>query len=83
MIVRLFNAEGDSSMHQITFDCQAERVEMVELDGKVIKRMKTTKGSHHSTVIHLSMPRFGIRTLRLVRVKSYGTARVRQNKRQR
>lgn len=69
MIVRLFNAAGDQSAHEIAFDCLADSVEMIELNGAIIKKMKTTKDSRHSMIIHLSMPRFGIRTLKLVDVK--------------
>lgn len=69
MVVRLFNVAGNISFHKITFDCVADSVLMIQLNGEVIKKVKTTKEDPHCISVRLSIPRFGIRTLKLVNVK--------------
>lgn len=69
MVVRLFNAAGDQSLHKITFDCLADSVVMIKLNGEKIKNLKITKENVHTISVDLSMPRFGFRTLKLVNVK--------------
>ena len=68
LLVRVFNAEGDDSPRKLSFDGNAERVQLVELNGRMSGELKTEKGKPSTTVVNLAIPRFGIRTLRLVNI---------------
>src|SRR5262249_44427488 len=70
--VRLFNAGGDSTTRDLGIGFEAERIELVELDGRVIEERKPTVDERRRRTIRLSIPRFGIRTLRFSRVKPPG-----------
>ncbi len=63
MVVRLFNAEGDESERVLSLDVQPSRVELVELDGRVIRRLDVRRASQGRHEVSLAIPRFGIRTL--------------------
>ena len=65
LLVRVFNAEGDATPHQMTFGGQADRVETAELDGREIGELPTQELGGKLTAT-LSIPRFRIQTLRLV-----------------
>jgi alpha-mannosidase len=66
MLVRFFNA-GVSGKIQVTLNCNADKVELVELDGRVKQALsvKPTTGSN----VGFDIPRYGIRTLRLANAK--------------
>ena len=68
LLVRLFNAEGDSSSKILSFDGKAERVEMVELNGNKVDDVKMNPGKDTRTTVNISMPRFGIRTLKFINI---------------
>ena len=68
LLVRFYNAEGDNKSHNISFDCKADKAELVELDNHVTQTFNTTK-TIKKISIRLAIPRFGIRTLRLVNAK--------------
>lgn len=63
--VRLFNASGDATPQQLGIGFDARKIELVELDGRVVRETKATIAESGKRTITLSMPRFGIRTLRL------------------
>ncbi len=65
LIIRLFNAEGDSSAHEIIFNGMADSAETNELNGEVVRKLVIHKGEGHFISVRLSMPRFAIRTLKL------------------
>ncbi len=65
MNIRVFNAEGDDTTHQITFDGGASKAELVELDGRKRQDLEIKKDAAGKTIVTLSMPRFGIRTIKL------------------
>lgn len=64
LLVRLFNAEGDTKSKMVAVGGQASGAEFVELNGVVKQTLKTKKGKNNTT-IDVAMPRFGIRTIRL------------------
>jgi hypothetical protein len=64
MLVRLFNAEGEAGERTVSFGVKPSRVELVELDGRVIRRLDMRTTAAGRSEISLSLPRFGIRTLR-------------------
>ncbi len=64
MLVRLFNAEGDGSGRTVSFGVKPSRVELVELDGRVVRQLDVRSAGDGRYEVNLAMPRFGIRTLR-------------------
>lgn len=64
LYVRVFNAEGDAQAHQLAFDGVAERVQLVELNGRVIQDLSPLPGKAGESLVSLSLPRFGIRTIK-------------------
>ncbi|MBO9154746.1 glycoside hydrolase family 38 C-terminal domain-containing protein [Chitinophaga sp. GCM10012297] len=67
LLIRLYNAAGDAKEQEIVFSGKAGSALLERLDGQVIKPLATRQASG-KTAIRLSMPRFGIRTIRLKNV---------------
>jgi alpha-mannosidase len=65
IIIRVFNAEGDDNPKKISFDCNAIKAELIELNGGKKQDLKLEKGTDGKTSVMVSMPRFGIRTIKL------------------
>jgi alpha-mannosidase len=65
LVVRLFNAEGDGREQAISFGFVPSDVRLVELDGRHIASLGVVRGRPGEATVKLSLPRFGIRTLRL------------------
>ena len=70
LLVRLFNAEGDNKNKKIMIGGNAEAAELEELNGNVKETLKIQK-VQSNTLLNISMPRFGIRTIRLKRFKAF------------
>jgi alpha-mannosidase len=66
LLVRLFNAEGDNGLKKLSFDGKADKAEMVELNGHKVEDVKMNIGNDSRTTIKISIPKFGIRTLKFV-----------------
>ena len=64
LLVRLFNAAGDDSQRTVSLAMKPARVELVELDGRTIKKLPIERTAEGRYAVRLSMPQFGIRTLR-------------------
>jgi alpha-mannosidase len=64
LLVRLFNAEGDSGTRTVSLAVKPVRVELVELDGRAIEQLQISPAGNGRYEVRLAMPRFGIRTLR-------------------
>lgn len=64
IILRLYNASGDSKPHTVSFGMPLGCVEEVDLNGRSLGRM-SLKPKGDRTLMSVSMPRFGIRTYRL------------------
>ena len=65
IIIRVFNAEGDDSPKKISFDGSAAKAQLVELNGDKKQELKLEKGPDGKTSVMVSLPRFGIRTIKL------------------
>jgi alpha-mannosidase len=68
LAIRVFNAEGSDSPQQIIFDGNASKAELVELDGRRRGDVQMRKDASGKTILTLSVPRFGIRTIKLYNV---------------
>jgi len=64
LLVRIFNAEGDGTEKKLYFGIKTDKIESIELNGKVIKVIPCLSEG----IIDWSIPRFGIRTLRFCNV---------------
>ena len=65
LLVRLFNAEAACEEQKLYFGFAAKSAEEVGLDGRLIKGLPIRKDRSGRRYVELSIPRFGIRTLRL------------------
>ncbi len=64
LLVRLFNGEGDATERTVSLDVRPLRVDLVELDGRLVRQLEVRRGSGGRYEVKLALPRFGIRTLR-------------------
>lgn len=60
LLVRIFNAEGNDTVQKLYFGIKTDKIELIELNGEVRKVIPYIRKG----MIDLSIPRFGIRTLR-------------------
>ncbi|MET3977481.1 alpha-mannosidase [Mucilaginibacter sp. UYP25] len=69
MMVRLFNTGAANVKSKVTFNCKADKIVLSELNGKSVETMVAKKTKNGETSISIAMPKFGIRTIRLVNAK--------------
>ncbi len=69
LLVRLFNASGDDTPRQLGIGFDAAKIDLVELDGRVIEKLNPTVAANGDRSVRLQIPRFGIRTLRFSEIK--------------
>lgn len=63
LLIRLFNTEGDESARALSLAKRPARVDVVDLQGRVIRRLPVTRtGDKYS--VKVTIPRFGLHTLR-------------------
>ncbi|MEO8350084.1 MAG: hypothetical protein ABI680_00045 [Chthoniobacteraceae bacterium] len=72
LFVRRFNASGNDDPRDIRLGFEADKIELVELVGRVIQDLKTAAADDGYSTIRVQMPRFGIRTLRFQDLRSPG-----------
>lgn len=70
LIVRLFNASGDDQPQKLKIGFDAGKVELLELDGRVIEKLIPQILDGGTKAITLQIPRLGIRTLRFSEVSN-------------
>ncbi|MEX2594492.1 MAG: glycoside hydrolase family 38 C-terminal domain-containing protein, partial [Anditalea sp.] len=70
LLVRLFNVEGEDDTQKISFDGKSDRVDLVELNGDLVESLRVENDGTARTAVTVSVPRFGIRTLRLSNFKA-------------
>jgi alpha-mannosidase len=68
MLVRFFNA-GAGKAIKATFNCNADSVQLVELNGRVKQVLPLTKQTTDDNALVFRIPKFGIRTLRLINAR--------------
>ncbi|MGC3958073.1 MAG: glycoside hydrolase family 38 C-terminal domain-containing protein [Verrucomicrobiota bacterium] len=64
-LVRLFNASADATGCTIRYGAAVSRVELVELDGRMIKGIDLHRNRDGTISFKLALPRFSVATLRL------------------
>ena len=69
LLVRLFNAEGDAGEQTVSLGFVPKTAKIMELDGRDISPLTITPDGRTGSSVKLSIPRFGVRTLRLAQCK--------------
>ncbi|HYG37473.1 MAG TPA: glycoside hydrolase family 38 C-terminal domain-containing protein [Cytophagales bacterium] len=64
VLLRLFNAADDDTSGEIIMDGLVSKAESIELNGKMTKELAVSQSNGKSKMT-LSMPRFGIRTIKI------------------
>jgi alpha-mannosidase len=65
IMVRLFNTSTDAVRRQISYDGHAAKIELVQLDGKVLKELARHETRQGRTTVDFALPGFGIATLKI------------------
>jgi alpha-mannosidase len=69
MLVRVFNTGSGNVKSKVIFSCSADKVVLSELDGRAGQTLSSTKLKGGGVSISVAIPKFGIRTIRLVNAK--------------
>lgn len=67
LLIRIYNAAGEDREQEIYFNGKADEVVLERLDGRILQAL-SSRQTAGKTAIRLSIPRFGIRTIRLKNV---------------
>jgi alpha-mannosidase len=67
--VRFFNADGDAAPHKVYVGFTADSAELTGLNGHRIRPLSLQKDSDGRKYISLSMPRFGISTIKFIHAR--------------
>ncbi len=65
VMLRLFNASGDASPRTIKYTGPASKMELLQLNGKLIRALPFRKEPAGAAVAELALPTFGIATLKI------------------
>ena len=68
LTIRIFNAEGNGAPQKIIFNGKADKAELLELNGQKRQELAVQRDAAGKTSVTVSMPRFGIRTIKLYNV---------------
>ena len=79
LFVRLFNAEAKSETVQVNLHCDADKIQLMQLNGDVIRDLTATKTDTQTQQLKLNIPRFGIRTIRLSRPREISLEKMSMN----
>jgi alpha-mannosidase len=69
MLVRIFNT-GTGNKEKVTFGCQAAKAVLVGLNGKEEAELTLLKQPHQMSAM-ITIPKFGIRTIKLVNARNF------------
>ena len=69
LLVRFYSTSSENGKQQIRWNCGADKMELVDLNGKTIAPLSTKKDNKGQLVSELSMPQFGFQTVRVVNAK--------------
>lgn len=69
LLVRFYNTSSENKLQEVNWNCSADKIEQVDLSGRVISRVKFEKKQNGQIATKLSLPQFGFQTLKLTKVK--------------
>ena len=64
--IRLFNASREAAQRNLTYDGSVEKIELVQLNDELLREIHVTKDSAGRARFDLTLPRFGVGTLRII-----------------
>ena len=67
LLVRFYNTSKNQN-HEIQWNCDAKKFELVDLNGTTISPIKTIKNNNGKLSTRLDLPQFGFQTVRLTHV---------------
>jgi alpha-mannosidase len=70
MVVRLFNTGVGNLKSKLIFNCRADKMMLCELDGRIVGTLLPTKLKDGGMSVEFKMPKFGIRTIRLINARA-------------
>lgn len=70
LYIRIFNAEGTETTSSLVFDGTAADAALVELNGDLTEKLELEKTPDGKSSLSLSIPRFGLRTIKLENFKT-------------
>lgn len=65
LLVRMFNASQQAATRRVTYDGPVSKAELVRLDGELLQEIPTKKDALGRVVFSLTLPPFGVGTLRI------------------
>ncbi len=69
LYVRFYNTSSKDKKQQVIWNCTAEKIELVDLNGKTISSLQPEKEKNGQLKTSLSLPQFGFQTIKLLKVK--------------
>lgn len=69
LLVRFYNASSEKGLQEVYWNCMADKMEIVDLDGNTISLLLCEKKSNGQLLTKLSLPQFGFVTIKLTKVK--------------
>ncbi|MGQ8335126.1 glycoside hydrolase family 38 C-terminal domain-containing protein [Sunxiuqinia sp. A32] len=69
MLVRFYSTSSVDKQHEVIWNCTADKMEQVDLNGKKISDVQANKASNGEMTTKLSLPQFGFQTIKLTNVK--------------
>lgn len=69
LLVRFYNTSSRNKLQEVRWNCSADKIEQVDLTGRVIFPVKFEKKRNGQIVTKLSLPQFGFQTLKLTKAK--------------
>ncbi len=63
--IRLFNASREAAQRTLSYDGPVAKVELVQLNDELLREIPVTKDSSGRARFNLTLPRFGLGTLRI------------------
>ena len=70
LYVRFFNTSATNDKQKVSWNCSADQIEKVDLSGKVLSTILPVRGEKGMLNTSLTIPKFGIQTIKLTRVKA-------------
>lgn len=69
LLIRFYNTSSENKMQEVNWNCNAEKMEQIDLYGRVISPVNIQKRKNGQIQTKLSLPQYGFQTLKLTKVK--------------
>ena len=65
LLLRLFNASPETATRRLTYDGPVSKIELVQLNGELLRTISATHDAAGRTVFPLTLPPLGVGTVRI------------------